>query len=172
MFLLICCASKKRQVRPKFLFDSQIGSQANSYTVGFRQLKTALYDWTSFRLSSSVPPSHRQSSRFYSSGAPSGGGWCEGVLLYGSQKSAGSSALRAFSASNACFARDEPASKRIGGVGFSRKPPKLRSWHCTQPRAAKATAGVSVVGKMTSIPRAAAIVVNALLMSGARSAPR
>ena len=158
MFLLICCASKKRQVRPKFLFDSQIGSRANSYTVGFRQWKTALYDWTFFRLSSSVPPS--------------GGGWCEGVLLYGKKKTAGSSALRAFSASNACFARNEPAFKRIGGVGLSRKPPKLRSWHCTQPRAAKATAGVSVVGKMTSIPRAAAIVVNALLMSGARSAPR
>ena len=60
--------------------------------------------------------------------------------------------LRTFSASNACFARDEPLSNRVGGVGRSRKPPKLRSWRCTQPRAAKATARVAVVGKMTSIP--------------------
>ena len=58
----------------------------------------------------------------------------------------------AFSASNACFARDEP--KPVGGVELSRKPPKLRSWRCMQPRAAKATSGVAVVGKMTSIPRA------------------
>ena len=34
-----------------------------------------------------------------------------------------SSVLRAFSASNACFARDEPSSKRVGGVGLSRRPP-------------------------------------------------
>ena len=67
--------------------------------------------------------------------------------------------LRAFSTSNACVARDEPSSKRVGGVGLIRKPPKLaRSWRCTQPRTTKATAGVAVVGKMTSIPRAAAIV--------------
>ena len=44
-------------------------------------------------------------------------------------------------------ARDEPSSRRAGGVGFSQKPQKLRSWRCTQPRAAKATAGVAVVGK-------------------------
>ena len=82
-------------------------------------------------------------------------GWCEGVLLYGRRKSVGSAVLRAFFASNACFARDEPSSKRVGGVGLSRKPPKLRSWRCTQPRAANATAGVAVVGKIISIPRAA-----------------
>ena len=36
---------------------------------------------------------------------------------------------------------------------------KLRSWSCTQPRAAKATAvGVAVGGKVGSIPRAAAVV--------------
>ena len=35
---------------------------------------------------------------------------------------------------------------------------KLRSWSCNQPRAAKATAGVTVVGKIGSIPRAAAVV--------------
>ena len=73
-------------------------------------------------------------------------------------KSVGSSVLRAFFASNACFARDEPSSKRVGGLGLSRKPPKLRSWRCTQPRAATATAGVAVVGKMASITRAAAVV--------------
>ena len=69
-----------------------------------------------------------------------------------SRKSAGSSVLRAF------FARDEPSSKRVVGLGLSRKPPKLRSWRCTQPRAATATAGVAVVGKMASITRAAAVV--------------
>ena len=70
----------------------------------------------------------------------------------------GCSVLRAFFASNACFTRDEPSSKRIGGVGLSRKPPKLRSWRCTQPRAAKAAAGVAVVGKMALITRATAVV--------------
>ena len=30
--------------------------------------------------------------------------------------------LRAFLASNACFTRDQPLSKRVGGVGLSRKP--------------------------------------------------
>ena len=53
---------------------------------------------------------------------------------------------------------DEPSSHRVGGVGLSRKPPKLRSWSCTQRRAAKATAGAAVVGSMGSIPRAAAVV--------------
>ena len=53
---------------------------------------------------------------------------------------------------------DEPSSQRVGGFGLSRKPPKLRSWSCTQPRAAKAAAGAAVVGSMGSIPRAAAVV--------------
>ena len=61
-----------------------------------------------------------------------------------------------------CFLReqrlDEPSSQRVGGFGLSRKPPKLRSWSCTQPRAAKATAGAAVVDSMGSIPRAAAVV--------------
>ena len=78
--------------------------------------------------------------------------------MYGSRKSVGSSVLRAFFASNACFTRDEPSSKRVGGIGLSRKPPKLRSWGCTQPRAAKATAGAAVVGKVASITRAAIVV--------------
>ena len=33
---------------------------------------------------------------------------------------------------------DEPSSQRLGGFGLSRQRPKLRSWSCTQPRAAKA----------------------------------
>ena len=128
-------------------------TKAISYTVGFRQSKTALFDWTFFRLDSSGP-SCRQSSRFYGFSALPRGGWCEGVLLYGTRNSVGSSVLRAFLASNACFARDE----WVGGVGLSRKLSKLRSWRCTQPKAAKATAGVAVVGKIASITRAAAVV--------------
>ena len=52
----------------------------------------------------------------------------------------------------------EPSSQRVGGFGLSRKPPKLRSWSCTQPRATKATAAAAVVGSMGSRPRAAAVV--------------
>ena len=53
---------------------------------------------------------------------------------------------------------DEPSSQRVGGSGLSRKPAKLRSWSCTQPRAAKATAGAAVVGSMGLTSRAAAVV--------------
>ena len=53
---------------------------------------------------------------------------------------------------------DEPSSQRVGGFGLSLKPPKLRSWSCTQPRATKAAAGAAVVGSMGSRPRAAAVV--------------
>ena len=142
-----------------FFFREKFGAPyAISYTVGFRQSKTALFGWIFFRLDSSCP-SYRQSSRFYSSCTLPRDGWCEGVLLYGSRKSIGSSVLRAFFASNACFARDETSSKRVCGVGLSRKPPKLRSWRCIQPRAAKATAGVAVVGKMASIAARATAVV-------------
>ena len=94
------------------------------------------------------------------------------VLLYGARTFVGSSVLRAFLASNTCFTRDEPSSKRVGGVGLSQKPPNLRSWRCTQQRAAKATAGVAVVGKMASITRATAVVWYMPLASEARSAPR
>ena len=66
--------------------------------------------------------------------------------------------LRALSVSNACLTRNEPYAKRVGGVELGPTPPKLRcSWHCTQPRVAKATKDVAVVGKTSSIPRAAAI---------------
>ena len=53
---------------------------------------------------------------------------------------------------------DKPSSQRVGGFGLSRKPLKLRSWSCTQPRAANVTADAAVVGSKGSIPRAAAIV--------------
>ena len=69
-----------------------------------------------------------------------------------------SAVLSSFLTSNACFARNEPLSKQVGSVELSRKPPKLRSWRCTLPRAAKATAaGIAVVGKMASVLRAAAV---------------
>ena len=56
------------------------------------------------------------------------------------------------------LALDEPSSQRVGIFELSRKPSKLRSWSCTQLRAAKATAGVAVVGSMESIPRAVGVV--------------
>ena len=86
--------------------------------------------------------------------------------MYGSRKSAGSSVLRALSASNACFTPDKPSLKPVGGVALGPKPPKLRcSWRCTQRRAAKATAGV---GKTSSTPRAAAICHRAIHAAGGR----
>ena len=56
---------------------------------------------------------------------------------------------------------DEPSSERVGGFGLSRKPPKLRAWSCTQPRAAKATAGAAVVGSMGHTARCCRRVVHA-----------
>ena len=149
----------RKSVRP-FL------TQSNSASLK-RPFSTVFF----FRLDS-CHPFYRQSSRFYNLCALPRGGWCDGVLLYGSRKSVGSSVVRAFFARTACFARDEPSSKRVGGVGLSRKPPKLRSWRCTQPRAAKGTAGVAVNGKTASITRATAVVWYTLMESGARSAPR
>ena len=59
--------------------------------------------------------------------------------MYGSRKPFGRSELGALYASNACFAREEPSSKRVGGVDLvesrqsyvrgvelSREPPKLQ----------------------------------------------
>ena len=77
---------------------------------------------------------------------------------------------------DSCFPREqrlgEPSSQRVGGFGLSRKPPKLRSWSCTQPRAAKVREGAAVVGSMGSRPRAAAVVRYTLLASKTRNAPR
>ena len=67
---------------------------------------------------------------------------------------------------------EEPSFQRVGGFGLSRKPPKLRSWSCTPPRAAKATASAAVFGSMGSRPRAAAVVWYTLLASGTRNASR
>ena len=53
----------------------------------------------------------------------------------------------------------EPSSPRVGGCGLSRTPPKLRSWSCSKPRAAKATAAAAVVGSMGARPRATAVRV-------------
>ena len=55
------------------------------------------------------------------------------------------------------FTGDEPPSKRVRGATLSREPPKLCPWCWTLMRATKARASVAVVGKMPSIPRAAAI---------------
>ena len=70
-------------ITPRQIQDLLENSQAISYAVGFRQSKTALFDWTFFRLDS-FGPSYHQSSRFYSFCALRRGGWCEGVLLYSS----------------------------------------------------------------------------------------
>ena len=66
-----------------------------------------------------------------------------------------------------CFARSSRASRASRATNL--RPSGLVAlglaesrqscwWRCTQPRAAKATAGVAVVGKMASITRAAAVV--------------
>ena len=67
---------------------------------------------------------------------------------------------------------DEASSQRVNGIRLSRKPAKIRSWSCTKPRAAKATASAAVVGSMGSRPRDAAVVWYTLLESGTRNAPR
>ena len=111
------------------------GKKTISYAVGFRQLKTALVDWTFFRLDSSGP-SYRQSSRFYSFCALPRGGWCEGVLLYSSRNRLAALVLRAFSASNGstkprpselvALGLAESRQSYVRGVALSREPPKLR----------------------------------------------
>ena len=130
-------------------FYTNPAAEAISFTVGFRQSKTAVFDWSFFRLDSG-PSSYRQWSRFFSFCALPRGGWCEGVLLYCCM--AVENRLSAL-----CFARSARATRaRVPRTlvpaswwlwVYIRKPPKLRSWSCTQPRAAKATAGVAVVGK-------------------------
>ena len=71
-------------------------------------------------------------------------------------KSVGSSVLRAFSASNGSA---NPRPSELVALGLAeRRQSYVRSWSCTQPRAAKATAAAAVVGSMGSRPRAAAVV--------------
>ena len=67
-----------------------------------------------------------------------------------------------------CYTRDEPSSKRVGGIEVGPNPSKLRSWRCTQPRAAKAAASLAVVAKMSSIPRAAANCYRMIHTAGGR----
>ena len=101
---------------------------AISYTVGFRQSKTALFDWTFFRLDSSGPSSYRQSSS-YSQGysrvdftvfvlfleAVGVREYCCTAVEIGWQL-CGSRFLRE-------QRLDKPSSQRVGGFGLSRKPP-------------------------------------------------
>ena len=111
--------------------------KATSFTVGFRQSKTALFDWILLVLLLII-------SRV---------DFIVFVLF-----------LEAVGVREYCCTAGEigwqvcASSQRVGGFGLSRNPPKLRSWSCTQPRAAKATAGAAVVGSMGSRPRAAAVV--------------
>ena len=94
------------------------------------------------------------------------------VLLYGSRKTVSSSVLADSPRATRASRATDPHPSGLVALDFSRKPPKLRLWCCTQPRAAKATAGVAVVGKMASIPHAAAVEWYTMLASGARNAPR
>ena len=82
----------------------------------------------------------------------------------------------AFSASTACFTRDDPSSKRVGGLGLGPKPPKLRcSWRCAQPRAAKVIQQAYLLlvkwhRYLTLLP--SATVQFMLLAGGTRNVPR
>ena len=85
--------------------------------------------------------------------------WCEGVLLYCrmavENRFCASRVLR----EQCVLALEEPSSQRVGGFGLRAESyvrGKPRSWSCTQPRAAKATADVAVAGTTGSIPRTAA----------------
>ena len=104
--------------------------------------------------------SYRQSSRFYCFCALPRGCSCDGVLLYCcaaiENRLAALCVARSPRAARASRATN-PRPSGLVALDFSRKL-KLRLRRCTQPRAAKAIAGVAVVGKMTSIPRAAAVV--------------
>ena len=62
-----------------------------------------------------------------------------------------------------------PRPSGLVALDLGPKPPELRcSWRCTQPRVAKATTSVAVVGKKSSIPRAAAIWHRMIHAAGGR----
>ena len=96
--------------------------KAISFTVGFLQSKTALFDWIFFRLESSGPSSYRQSSRFYS------------VVLFleavGVREYCCTTVEIGWQLCASRFLReqrlDEPSPQRVGGFGLRRKPPKLQ----------------------------------------------
>ena len=77
--------------------------------------------------------------------------------MYDSRKSFGF-VLHTFSATMRASRATNPRPSGLVSLDLAESRPKLRSWRCTQPSAAKTTAGVAVVGNMTSIPRSAAIV--------------
>ena len=131
------------------IFFSFLSSKAISYTVGFRQSKTALFDWILLVLL--LIDSRVDFTVFVL--------FLEAVGVREYCCTAGEIGWQL--CASRCLREqrlDEPSSQRVGGFGLSRKPPMLRSWSCTQPRAAKAAAGAVVVGSMGSIPRAAAVV--------------
>ena len=129
--------------------------QAISYTVGFRQSKTALFHWAFFTWILLVLL--RVVSRV------------DFILFVVFLEAVG---VREYHSCTAveigwqlCASRflrvqrlDEPSSQRVSGFGFSRKPPKVRSWSCTQPKVAKIRADAAVVGSKGSIPRPAFVV--------------
>ena len=129
-------------------------NKAIFYAVGFRQSKAALFDWTFFRLILLVLLFivSRVDFIFFVLCLEAVGvrEYCCTAGEIGWQLCA-SRCLRE-------QRLEEPSSQQVGGFGLSRRPPKLRSWSCTQPRAAKATAGAAVLGGMGPRPSAAAVV--------------
>ena len=91
------------------------------------------------------------------------------ILLYDLGKSVGSSVLRAFFASNACFTRNEPSTKRLGGVGLGPHPPKLCSFvmvHSAESRPSYSKR--SRCRKNVIIPRTVAICHRMIHAAGGR----
>ena len=123
--------------------------KATSFTVGFRQSKTALFDWILLVLLLIISRVDFIVFVLFLEAVGVREYCCTAVEI--GWQLCGSRFLRE-------QRLGEPSSQRVGGFGLSRKPPKIRSWSCTQPRAAKATAGAAVVGRMGSRPRAAAVV--------------
>ena len=133
-------------VDPQLFYKSL---KAISYAVEFRQSKTALFDWILLVLLLIVSRVDFIVFVLFLE-AVGVGEYCCTASEIGWQLCA-SRCLRE-------QRLDEPSSERVGGFGLSRKPPKLRTCSCTQPRAAKATAGAAVVGSMGSIPHADGVV--------------
>ena len=129
-------------------------SKAISYAVGFRQSKTALFDWILLVLLLIASRVDFKVLALFLEAVGVRDYYTAAAVRQ--SKSVGSSVLRAFSASNG--STNPRLSELVALALLSRKPPKLRSWSCTQPRVAKVTAGAAVVGSKESIPRAAAVV--------------
>ena len=118
-----------------------------SYSSRIRESKMAASDRFCFGLDSSGPSSYRHLSRFFHSFSL----FLEAVGVRKHCYIAVESWLEA-----RCFVRSPretresrptcPRQTEVGGVGLGPKPPKLRWWRCAQPRAAKATPSISVLG--------------------------